>query len=94
MVNKIIVVLALAAAVFAGWRFLSPSEESRVKETFAKMSAALDKDGTETNFDAIGKARRAVALVEPGCTFEAFDKKNPEPAPQPRKLPPKKYKRG
>ena len=26
--------------------------------------------------------------------YEAFDKKNPEPAPQPRKLPPKKYKRG
>ena len=75
MVNKILLILALAAVVFAGWYFFFPSDEARVKETFAKMSAALDKDGTETNFDAIGKARRAVALVEPGCTFEAFDKK-------------------
>ena len=74
MVKKIVVVLVLAAAVFAGWHFLSPSEESRVKETFAKMAAALDKSGNEPSFEAIGKARRAVALVEPGCTCEAFGK--------------------
>ena len=43
-----------------------------MKETFAKASAAIDKNGTEPNLEAIGKARRAVALVEPGCTFEAF----------------------
>ena len=72
--NKILIVLVLAALAFAGWYFLSPSEESRVKETFAKMSAALDKDGNEPNLESIGKARRAVALVEPGCTVEAFGK--------------------
>ena len=72
--NKILIVLVLAALAFAGWYFLSPSEEARVKETFAKMSAALDKDGNEPNLESIGKARRAVALVEPGCTCEAFGK--------------------
>ena len=70
--NRIFVIAALAAAVFAGWYFLMPSEEARVKETFAKVSAAIDKNGTEPNLEALGKARRAVALVEPGCTFEAF----------------------
>lgn len=72
--NKILIVLVLAALAFAGWYFLSPSEEARVKETFAKMSAALDKDGNEQNLESIGKARRAVALVEPGCKVEAFGK--------------------
>ena len=72
--NKIFVILVLAAAVFAGWYFLWPSEEAHVKETFSKMAAALDKSGTESTFDALGKARRAVALVEPGCTCEAFGK--------------------
>jgi len=66
--------LALAAAAFAGWHLLSPSEEARVSDAFKAMSAALDKRGSETHFDAIGKARRAVALVEPGCTVEAFGK--------------------
>ena len=75
MVNKILVILALAAVVFAGWYFFLPSDEARVKETFKNMAAALDKSGNEPSFEAIGKARRAVALVEPGCTFEAFDKK-------------------
>ena len=70
--NKIIVVLVLAAAVVAGLYILWPSEEARVKKTFAKVSAALDKNGTEPNLEALGKARRAVALVEPGCTFEAI----------------------
>ena len=70
--KRIIVIVALAAAAFVGWHFLLPSEEARVKETFAKASAAIDKNGTEPNLEAIGKARRAVALVEPGCTFEAF----------------------
>ena len=70
--KRIIVIVALAAAAFVGWHFLLPSEEVRVKETFAKASAAIDKNGTEPNLEAIGKARRAVALVEPGCTFEAF----------------------
>lgn len=72
--NKILVVLVLAALALAGWFILSPSEEARVKETFANMSAALEKSGTEPNLEAIGKARRAVALVEPGCTVEAFGK--------------------
>ena len=72
--NKTLVILVLAAAAFAGWYFLWPAEEARVRETFAKMSAALDKNGTESTFDALAKARRAVALVEPGCTCEAFGK--------------------
>ncbi len=72
MVNKLFFILVLAAAVFAGWYFLLPSEEARVKETFAKMASALDKGGTESTFDALAKARNAVALVEPGCTCEAF----------------------
>ena len=71
--NKIIVILVLVAAVAVGWYFLSPSEESRVRETFSKMEAALEKNGAETNFKAIEKARHAVALVEPGCTFELVD---------------------
>ncbi len=74
MVNKILVILALAAAVLIGWYILSPSEEARVKESFKNMAAALDKSANEPTFDAIGKARRAVALVEPGSTFEAFGK--------------------
>lgn len=71
--NKILVILALVAAVVAGWYFLSPSEESRVRETFKKMESALEKSGSESNFKAIEKARHAVALVEPGCTFELVD---------------------
>ncbi len=74
--NKILVILVLVAAVAAGWYFLSPSEESRVRETFAKMEAALEKNGAESNFKAIEKARHAVALVEPGCTFELVDGEN------------------
>ena len=74
MVNKILVILALAAVVFAGWYFFFPSDEARVKETFKNMAAALDKSGNEPSLEAIGKARRAVALVEPGCTCEAFGK--------------------
>ena len=74
MVNKILVILALAAVVFAGWYFFLPSDEARVKETFKDMAAALDKSGNEPSLEAIGKARRAVALVEPGCTCEAFGK--------------------
>jgi len=73
-VNKTLVGLVLALAAFAGWYFLVPSEESRVRETFKSMSAAIDKNGTEPNLEALGKARRAVALVEPGCTLEAFGK--------------------
>ena len=61
--NKLLVVLALAAAVAAGWYFFFPSDEARVRETFKKMEAALEKDGAETNFKAIEKARHAVALV-------------------------------
>ncbi len=76
MVNKLFFILVLAAAVFAGWYFLLPSEEARVKETFAKMASALDKGGTESTFDALAKARNAVALVEPGCTFELADGEN------------------
>ena len=74
MVNKIIVVSVLAAAVVAGLYILWPSEESRVKETFEEIAAALDKSGNESTIDALGKARRAVALVEPGSRFEAFDR--------------------
>ena len=74
--NKLLVVLALAAAVAAGWYFFFPSDEARVRETFKKMEAALEKDGAETNFKAIEKARHAVALVEPGCTFELVDGEN------------------
>ena len=74
MVNKIIVVLVLAAAVVAGLYILWPSDEARVRGTFKEIAAALDKSGNESTVDAIGKARRAVALVEPGSTFEAFDK--------------------
>jgi len=73
-VKKILVVIVLAAAAFAIWHLLSPSEEARVRETFKQMSAALDKNGSEPNLEAVGKARRAVVLVEPGCTFEAFGK--------------------
>ncbi len=72
--NKIIVILVLVAAASAGWYFLWPSEEARVKETLTKMAAALDKSGGETTWEAIGKARRAVALVEPGGSCEAFGK--------------------
>lgn len=72
--NRILVIAALVAAVFAGWYFLLPSEEARVKETFAKASATLEKNGSEPNLEAIGKARRVVALVEPGCSVEAFGK--------------------
>ena len=74
MVNKIIVILVLAAAVVAGLYILWPSEEARVRETLKEIAAALDKSGNESTVDAIGKARRAVALVEPGSTYEAFDK--------------------
>ena len=74
MVNKIIAILVLAAVVFAGWYFFVPSDEARVKETFKSMAAALDKSGNEPSLEALGKARRAVALVEPGSTFEAFGK--------------------
>jgi len=75
VVNKILVILVLAAAAYFGWRFfLAPSEEARVKETFTAMAAALDKSGNEPTLEALGKARRAVALVEPGCTCEAFGK--------------------
>ena len=35
--NKLLVVLALAAAVAAGWYFFFPSDEARVRETFKKM---------------------------------------------------------
>ena len=45
-----------------------------MKETFKSMAAALDKSGNEPSLEALGKARRAVALVEPGSTFEAFGK--------------------
>ena len=72
MVNKTRVILALAAAVLIGWYILSPSEETRVKETFKNMSAALNKSANEPTLEAIGKARRAVALVEPGCTCEVL----------------------
>ena len=72
MVNKILVILVLVAAAFAGWYFFWPSDEPPVKKTFSEMAAALDKSGSEPNLEAVGKARRAVALVEPGCTFEAF----------------------
>ena len=74
MVNKLLVILALVAVAFVGWYVFSPSEEARVKETFKNMAAALDKSGNEPSLEAIGKARRAVALVEPGCTCEAFGK--------------------
>ena len=73
--NKFLVILLLAAAVFAGWYFFSSSDEARVKETFKAMAAALDKSGTEPSLEALGKARRAVALIEPGCTCEAFGRK-------------------
>ena len=71
--NKIVVILVLAAAVVAGLYILWPSEESRVRDSFKEIAAALDKSGNESTAEAIGKARRAVALVEPGSTFEAFD---------------------
>ncbi len=71
MVNKIFVILVLVAAVAAGLYILWPSEESRVRDTFKEIAAALDKSGSESTPDAIGKVRRAVALVEPGSTFEA-----------------------
>ena len=74
MVNKLLVILAVAAVVFAGWYFFVPSDEARVKETFKNMAAALDKSANEPTLEAIGKARRAVALVEPGSTVEAFGK--------------------
>lgn len=70
--NRTVVMAAVAAAAFVGWHFLAPSEEARVKETFAKASAAIGKNGAEPNLEALGKARKAVALVEPGCTLEAF----------------------
>jgi len=74
VVNKIFVVLALVAVVIAGWYLFFPSDEARVRETFKNMAAALDKSGNEPSFEAIGKVRRAVALVEPGCTCEALGK--------------------
>ena len=74
MVNKTLVILALAAAVLIGWYILSSSEEARVKETFKNMAAALDKSANEPTLEAIGKARRAVALVEPGGTCEVLGK--------------------
>ena len=69
--NKIFVmILALVAVVAIGWYFFWPSDEARVKETFKEVAAALEKNGSENNLDAIRKAKCAVALVEPGCTFE------------------------
>ena len=68
--NRLLFFLVLAAAVLVGWHFLSASDESRVKETFKAMSAALDKNGNELHLETLGKARRVAALVEPGCTVE------------------------
>ena len=69
--NKVVlVVLALAAAVAGAWYWLLPSEEARVRKTFTEVAAALEKNGVEENLETIRKAKRAVALVEPGCTFE------------------------
>ena len=72
--NRVLVILALAAVMFAGWYFFVPSEEARVKETFKNMAAALDKSGNEPHLEAIGKAQRAAALVERGCTCEVLGK--------------------
>ncbi len=66
----VLVVLALMVSVAWVWFFLWPSDEARVKETFSEVAAALEKDGSEANMDSIQKAKRAVAFVEPGCTFE------------------------
>lgn len=70
--NKIIVILVLVAAVVAGLYILWPSDEARVRSALKEIAAALDKSGNESTTEAIGKAQRAAALVEPGSTFEAF----------------------
>ncbi|MBR4653583.1 MAG: hypothetical protein IKO72_09500 [Kiritimatiellae bacterium] len=70
--NRLLLILILFSAVLAGWWFLSSSEESRVKETFKALSAAIEKNGVEPPLKGIGKARSIARLVEPGCTVEAF----------------------
>lgn len=73
--KKALLVVVAAAIAAATWYVLSPSDEARVKQAFKDVAAALDKSGDEPKLDSIGRARRAVALVEPGATFEAFDKR-------------------
>lgn len=69
MNKKIVTILALVVVAAIGYVFW-PSDEARVKETFKKVEAALEKSGPETHVKALEKARSAVELVEPGCTFE------------------------
>ena len=70
MKKSVLIVLALLASAAWCWYFLWPSDEARVKETFKEVAAALEKNGSEANMDSVRKAKRAVAFVEPGCTFE------------------------
>ena len=69
MNKTFLMILALVAVATIGY-FFWPSDEARVKEAFREVAAALEKNGSENNLEAIQKAKRAVAFVEPGCSFE------------------------
>jgi len=70
LVNKAFVMILALVAVAAIGYFFWPSDEAHVREAFREVAAALEKDGSENNLEAVRKAKRAVAHVEPGCTFE------------------------
>ena len=75
--NKVfIVVWTVLAVAVIGWYFFWPSDEARVRDTFREVAAALEKNGSEDNMEAVRKAKRATAFVEPGCTFELVDGEN------------------
>lgn len=84
MKKLVLIVFALVAAVAGGWYLLWPSDEARVKETFKEMAAALEKNGSDATMDSIRKAKRAVALVEPGCTFELAISEDAKPFTLPK----------
>ena len=58
--RKTLLVLVLAAAAgFAVWRLVSPSDEHRIRKVFREASELLSKNGTEPVFAAENHERTA-----------------------------------
>ena len=68
--RSILSLLAISVLALAAWRLLAPSEERRIRKTFARASELLDKTGTEPVFAAAAKARDLAALVAPGARLD------------------------
>ena len=67
MVKNAISLLIAGAAIFAAWKFLSPSDERRILKVFDRASELLSKSGEEPMFTSTAKARELAAFVAPGA---------------------------